>query len=162
MEDKRKTAYRAILEQDESIFHELLSAYYREGEDENTPQEQVDAFIRLLFDQVRTGVIQGRFAVEGSAYIGFSLWAVDAEGFAFSEMPGYGTILEIGFAPSCRSSGHGRAFVAYIESWFRENGVGRCYVCAYGPARTFWERCGYLDSGKTAGSGLPILVKSLS
>ena len=162
MEDRQKTEYRDIRRQDEPIFHKLLNAYYREGEDANTPKEQVDAFIRLLFDQVLARAIQGRLAVEGGEAVGFALWAVDAEGFAFSEMPGYGAILEIGFVPSCRSSGRGRALVALIESWFMENGVVRCYVSAYGPARTFWERCGYMDSGKTAGSGLPLLVKSLS
>jgi hypothetical protein len=44
--------YLTIREQDYHEFHRLANAYYREGEDENTPQEVIDSFIRLMFDKV--------------------------------------------------------------------------------------------------------------
>lgn len=153
--------YPAIRENDEEIFHELLNAYYREGEDENTPQEEVDAFIRLLFEKVIHHEIEGCFAKEGNAYIGFSLWAMDTGNFAFSEMPGAGTILEIGLIKPSRSSGHGKELVSFIENQLRGKNVKQCYVSAYGPAQQFWTQCGYKENGIIAGNGLPIMVKTI-
>lgn len=39
--------YIEICQDDYSAFHELASAYYREGEDADTSQEEIDAFIRF-------------------------------------------------------------------------------------------------------------------
>ena len=144
-----------------SAFHELLNDYYREGEDENTPQEEVDAFIRLLFDQVITNAIDGCIVREGSRNIGFALWAVDTEDFAFSELPGLGTVLEIGIIQPYRASGRGRELLSYIEKQLIEKGVAQCYVSAYGPAQAFWAGCGFADSGRVAENGLPIMIKSI-
>lgn len=147
--------------EDYAPFHELACAYYREGEDADTPQEEMDAFIASLFEMVRSHEIEGCFARIGEKTIGFALWAVDAEGFRFSEMPGFGTILEIGLAKDYRASGLGKAFVAHIERAFLEKDITRCYVSAYGPAQTFWARCGYRENGKKASNGLPMMVKEL-
>ena len=153
--------YPEIREEDYDRFHDLLDAYYREGEDTDTPREEVDGFIRFLFEMVIRREIEGRFAKEGDALIGFCLWAVDTADFPFSEMPGYGTIMEIGLIGPFRSAGRGRELVSYIENRLREKNMTQCYVSAYGPARAFWTRCGYADSGKTAENGLPILVKDI-
>ena len=154
--------YIEICENDYNAFHELASAYYREGEDADTPQEEIDTFIRFMFDKVVNNEINGFFAKEESGYIGFALWAIDTEDFEFSEIPGFGTILEIGFIPSYRSKGNGKELVSYIESRFSKKNVNNCYVSAYGPAQKFWSYCGYVESGKVASNGLPIMVKSIS
>ena len=151
-----------IGEYDYGEFHELTNSYYREGEDENTPQEVIDSFVRLMFDKVINNEIYGCFVKDEHKYIGFALWAVDTEDFAFSEMPGFGTILEIGFIPSYRSKGNGKELVSYIESRFSKKNVNNCYVSAYGPAQKFWSYCGYFENGKVASNGLPIMVKSIS
>ena len=156
-----KLEYPEICEEDFERFHDMLNAYYREGEDADSPQETVDGFIRFLFKRVMRHEIEGCFAKEGRTLIGFGLWAVDTEDFAFSEMPGYGTIMEIGLTGRFRSAGRGREFVSYVESRLREKNITQCYVSAYGPARAFWTHCGYADSGKTAENGLPILVKDI-
>lgn len=153
--------YLAICENDYGIFHDLLDAYYRDGEDENTPQEEMDSFIRFLFEKVIAHEIHGVFAKRENIYIGFGLWAVDTEEFEFSEMPGCGTIMEIGFIPRFRASGFGRSLVMYMEGCMRSRQVNQCYVSAYGPAQAFWERCGYVRNGKTAGNGLQIMVKKI-
>jgi ribosomal protein S18 acetylase RimI-like enzyme len=153
--------YRAINQNDYSIFHELANAYYREGEDENTPQAEIDGFIKFMFDKVVEKEIFGCFATVDGSYVGFALWTVDTESFQFSEIPGYGTILEIGIAKGHRTSGLGRQLVSFVENSLSTGGIKDCYVCAYGPARDFWSRCGYADSGKIAKSGLPIMVKSI-
>lgn len=153
--------YLEIGRKDSGLFHELANAYYREGEDENTPQEEIDAFIRFLFKKVIERDMEGCFAATDDSCIGFALWTVDREGFAFSELPGSGTILEIGLIPSCRGAGHGKEFVAFIESCLRAKKAKQCYVSAYGPAQEFWVHCGYTQTGKTAGNGLPILAKKL-
>ena len=151
-----------IGETDFDAFHKLADAYYREGEDAQTPQEEIDSFISFLFDKVVKGEIYGLFTKNGCEYIGFALWAIDTEDFAFCEIPGFGTILEIGIAPPYRASGRGKEFVSYIEQCIQRFGVKHCYVSAYGPAQTFWENCGYAENGKTANNGLPILTKELT
>lgn len=153
--------YFEISENDYDIFHELANAYYREGEDENTPQEEVDSFIQFLFEKVLKHEIEGYFVKAKSTYIGFALWAIDTEDFEFSEMPGLGTILEIGLIPEYRSSGRGKEFVSYIENHLKKEGVMQCYVSAYGPAQNFWMHCGYVENGKTASNGLPVMVKTI-
>ena len=153
--------YIEICENHYSAFHELANAYYREGEDADTPQEEIDFFIRFLFEKVVNHEIFGYIAMDKNAYVGFALWGVDAEGFAFSEIPGYGTILEIGFIPSHRSKGNGRALVSHIEDCLLKMKINYCYVSAYGPAQKFWSCCGYVAIGKAANNGLPIMVKSI-
>ena len=166
--------YIEICENDYSAFHELANAYYREGEDADTPQEEIDIFIRFLFEKVINHEINGYIAKDKNAYVGFALWGVDTEDFEFSEIPGFGTILEIGFIPSYRSKGNGKELVSYIEGRFRcgqelsdesrfcKKNVNNCYVSAYGPAQKFWSCCGYFENGKVASNGLPIMVKSIS
>lgn len=153
--------YRKIRKEDEHIFHTLLEAYYREGEDADTPQEALDSFIGFLFSQVMDEAIRGCFVLEDGTPVGFALWAVDSDALPFSQLPGLGTILEIGLIPGYRASGRGRALAAYAESRLAEQGIRQCYVCAYQPAQPFWNRCGYTDSGTVADNGLPILIKSI-
>ena len=142
-------------------FHELANAYYREGEDENTPQAEMDAFIGFLFEMVVHEKISGCFIKEGSSIIGFALWAVDTAEFPFSQLPGFGTILEIGIIPSRRGSGLGKELVSHIEEYFRYRNVKHFYVSAYGPAQRFWSSCGYAENGQKADNGLPIMVKAI-
>lgn len=142
-------------------FHALLVPYYREGEDKDTPQEQVDGFIQMLFDLVQQGKINCRLLVRDEAKIGFVLWAIDTEDFDFSELPGMGTILEIGIEKPARRAGVGTQMVQYVEEQLRQSGIRQCYVSAYGPAQDFWKHCGYQFQGANASNGLPIMVKSL-
>ena len=137
-------------------FHTLLNAYYREGEDADTPQSEVDGFIDCLFRLCLEGRISGCIAYEEKA-TGFALWQMDSEDAVFSNKPGYGTILEIGVVPSRRGSGLGKQLADYAES---RMGADRYYVCAYGPAEKFWADCGYTDSGEIANNGLKIMVKA--
>ena len=153
--------YYGIGQQDFAIFRELLTAYYREGEDAETPQAELDAFILFLFEKVTGEEIHGTFVKLGNTCIGFALWAIDTEEFVFSQIPGMGTILEIGFIPSHRSSGYGKKLVAFLEHCLEQQGLQQCYVSAYGPARSFWTHCGYVENGKQASNGLPIMVKRI-
>lgn len=150
-----------IQQDDYATFHQLLNAYYREGEDENTPQEEINSFIRFMFQKIINKEISGCFAKDKNTFIGFSLWAIDTKDFAFSELPGYGTILEIGLIPSYRASGFGKEFVCFIEACLYNKNVKQCYVSAYGPAQKFWELCGYIKNGLIANNGLPIMVKTI-
>ena len=161
MKNDVEVKYCAIGEGDYDAFHELLNEYYRDGEDADTAQEEIDAFIRLLFDKVLSHEIEGCLVKAEEQFIGFVLWGIDTEDFDFSEMPGYGTIMEVGFTGKARSSGHGKELVSYVEDHLREKGIRQCYVSAYGPAQEFWTRCGYADSGRTAENGLPIMIKEL-
>ena len=153
--------YIEIFEDDYSTFHELANAYYRDGEDADTSQEIIDSFIRLMFDKVINKEIYGCFVKDENKYIGFALWAVDTEDFAFSEMPGFGTILEIGLIPSYRSSGLGKNLVAFVENSLQSSNIVQCYVSAYGPAQKFWVSCGYVENGAKASNGLPIMIKTI-
>ena len=151
-----------ISDRDYIHFYDLANAYYREGEDASTPQEQIDQFISFLFDKIVSQEIHGYFVKEDQAYIGFALWALDTEDFAFSEIPGFGTILEIGIQSPYRGCGYGRKLVGFIEQFLSNQGISECYVSAYGPAQKFWSHMGYAESGATASNGLPIMVKSIA
>ena len=85
--------YHEIGESGYDVFRKLADAYYREGEDEKTPQEEIDGFIHFLFEKVVNSEIKGCFAKAGNSCIGFALWAIDTEDFVFREIPGFGTIL---------------------------------------------------------------------
>lgn len=147
--------YVPIIKTDYALFHQLLNRYYREGEDAETPQEEIDSFIQYLFDLCVREKISGCIAYE-NVPVGFVLWNIDTPDGVFSNKPGYGTILEIGITHDHRGQGLGRQLAAYAESQMEVTG---CYVCAYGPAERFWEKCGYLDSGEIAQNGLKLYVK---
>ena len=153
--------YRDITPQDYTRFHHLAEAYYREGADAATAQEEMDAFIRFLFEKVTDGTIQGCFAVLDRADAGFALYAADTPDFPFSQLPGYGTIVEIGLLPAYRGTGDGKALVAFLENRLRGSGITSCYITAYGPAETFWCHCGYAKNGSTGTNGLPIMTKKI-
>lgn len=153
--------FSIIQSHDYDTFHKLLEQYFREGEDADTPQEQVDGFIRMLFDMVLQEKISGRLISMDAVNIGFVLWAIDTEEFEFSELPGMGTILEIGVVNAYRRSGVGIKIVQYVEEQLRNSDVSRCYVSAYGPAQEFWKYCGYRFNGSNAGNGLPLMIKCL-
>lgn len=154
--------YIKIGENDYDEFHRLANMYYREGEDEFTPQELIDSFVLMMFNKLLNNEICGCFVKLELEYIGFALWTIDTEDFAFSEMPGLGTILEIGLISLHRSAGLGKSLVAYIEKCLQNEHVIQCYVSAYGPAQQFWTSCGYVENGLMAKNGLPIMVKCIS
>ena len=137
------------------VFHSLVSDYYRDGEDAQTPQVELDAFIKLLFDLCQTNTISGCIAYEKEA-IGFVLWGIDTVDFPFSNKPGYGTILEIGVVPAMRNTGLGKQLAEYAQNAMN---CGKYYVCAYGPAQEFWKKCGYRDTGEIAENKLRIFEK---
>ena len=150
-----------ICENDYNTFHELLNSYYREGEDANTPQEVIDSFIRLMFEKLVNNELYGCFLKNANEHIGFVLWTVDNENFEFSEMPGLGTILEIGIKTSCRGYGLGKELVAYVEENLQRRKITQCYVSSYGPAQNFWRSCGYKENGFMASNGLPVMIKTI-
>jgi GNAT superfamily N-acetyltransferase len=148
-----------ISEEGRDAFFRLLTDYYREGEDADTPQEEIDGFIGLLFSMLLSGKAEGCFLMEDGREAGFALWALDTEDFDFSELPGCGTLLEIGVAKDFRKRGLGLMLVNHAEEKLREMGAARFYVSAYGPAREFWRRCGYEETGAEASNGLPLMIK---
>ena len=146
---------KRITQENDSVFRKLLTDYYRDGEDADTPQADLDRFIGVLYELCQSGTICGCIAYEGSP-VGFVLWGMDGEDFPFSNKPGYGTILEIGVVPEMRGSGLGKKLVQYAEDALN---CHKMYVCAYGPAEGFWENCGYRDRGEIGTNGLKILEK---
>ena len=154
-----RLTFKSLTADDYPLFHRLLCAYYREGEDADTGQAQLDEFIRYLFDLCLTNRISGALAVQ-DVPVGFVLWMID-DGSVFSNLPDYGTILEIGVVEQYRKIGLGRKLADYAEGQIISCGTSKLYVCAYGPAVGFWMGCGYRDTGKTAENGLPILTKTV-
>ena len=69
--------------------------------------------------------------------------------------------MEIGIVKQYRNRRYGVKLMSHIEDKLLEKGIADCYVSAYGPAQAFWSRCGFEDSGRTAGNGLPIMIKSI-
>ena len=137
----------------------LAYDYYKDGEDAETPDDDIYAFIRTLFEMIDFRQIFGYLAYIGKQAAGFCIWGIDGEHFPFSEMRGYGTIMEIGIVKSMQRKGLGKEFVSYIEADMSNNGVDKCYVSAYGKALKFWSLCDYEAIGKTAGNGLPLMTK---
>ena len=153
--------YPGISNGDYDTFHSLLTCYYREAEDKDTPQEDIDAFIRLLFDKILSGDIGGCFAVVNHCPAGFALWMIDTAQSEFSEISGFGTILEIGLEKEFRNRGIGISLACFAERQMTASGVDGLYVCAYGPAQGFWLKCGYREYKRIAKNGLPILIKEI-
>ena len=144
---------------DYPVFHELLTAYYRDGEDADTEQAVLDGFIESLFSMVMEQKIQGAFMVQDGEVAGFALWMIDTPDGIFSEIPGYGTILEIGVSPAYRGNAFGFQMVKHVEAQMKLSGVEHFYVSVYPPADGFWTKCGYRKTEKIASNGLTIYQK---
>ena len=151
--------FKPITKDDHQRFEALMIEYYREGEDADTPIDTIKDFIEILFQMICSGSINGAMWKCDGRYEGFCLWMKDEAQSDFSEIPGYGTILEIGVSSEFRKQGIGIAIVQQAEAQMKKAGVQRFYVSAYGPAESFWERCGYKKTERMAQNGLPIFVK---
>ena len=152
--------YKKIDDTNDAVFHLLMVDYYRDGEDRDTPLEEIDSFIQLLFGQIMSNAIKGCLAYSDcDTAVGFVLWMKDRPESDFSEMPGYGTILEIGLARQYRKHGMGKEIVRFAEEQMKNDGVDGFYVLAYGPAQDFWARCGYANSHRSGANKLPIFMK---
>ena len=151
--------FQELCRADYSVFHELLTAYYRDGEDADTEQAVLDGFIESLFSMVMEQKIQGLFMVQNEEAVGFALWMVDTPDGLFSEIPGYGTFLEIGVSPAYRGNGFGFQAVQHVEAQMKQNGIEYFYVSVYPPADGFWTKCGYRKTEKIASNGLMIYQK---
>lgn len=152
-------SFNEITKNNYDLFSNLLVEYYREGEDSETDIDTISGFIDKLFDLVEQGEIAGRIVKSGDDPVGICLWMNDTIDKDFREIPGYGTILEIGVRKKYREGGYGTQIVKYAEQQMRSNGISSFYVSAYGPAETFWEKCGYVKTEKMASNGLPIFIK---
>lgn len=111
--------------------------------------------IRYLFDLYKKESISGAIAWEAEP-VGFALWQMDTPDSPFSQRPGWGTILEIGIVPEFRGRGYGYSLVHHVENVVQAE---KRYVCAYGPAEGFWQKCGYRDSGGFASNDLKLYIK---
>lgn len=151
--------FTELNEKNYESLHQLMLAYYREGEDAETSEDELDSFIGMLFNAVMTKEIDGRLVKVDGKIAGFVLYALDKEDGMFSEIPEHGTILEIGISTAFRGRGLGKAVVDFAEAELKKCGAKGMYVCAYGSAERFWEKCGYQKSDKIADNGLPIFMK---
>ena len=151
--------FQELCRADYPVFHELLTAYYRDGEDADTEQAVLDGFIESLFSMVMEQKIQGLFMVQDGEVVGFALWMIDIPDSLFSEIPGYGTFLEIGVSPAYRGNGFGFQAVQHVEAQMKQNGIEHFYVSVYPPADGFWTKCCYTKTEKIASNGLTIYQK---
>lgn len=140
--------------------HDLLTAYYREGEDADTPQEALDGFISYLTELLQKHILRGEVALDGETPAGFVLYAQDEPDYPFPECPGMGTIAEISVIPDHRTLGLGCELVRRAEDALRAS-CRQMYVCAHASAQSFWEKRGYVPCGRTASNDLPLLIKAL-
>ena len=138
-----------------------MTDYYRNAEDADTPQQEIEDFIHMLFDMIQLGSIRGKLLYYDNVAVGFVLWGIDKEDDMFCEMPGYGTILEICVNEDCRMNGIGTAAVNYAEADMLNNGAKGLYVLAHPDAQGFWQRLGYIDSGNIGGNKLPVCIKAI-
>ena len=158
-EDGVVMEFREINHDNYDLFRDLMTNYLREGEDQYTAQDVIDHYVAKLFDMMNAKDLFGRLGYEGEKEVGFILYMKDTKESDYSEKPGFGTIAEIGLKEEHRNKGIGKIFVDYAETQLNQLGVEGCYVSAYGPAQSFWKRCGYIEKGETASNGLPIYVK---
>lgn len=156
---KSMIEYKKLQRYDYPVFRELMTAYYRDGEDAETEQSVLDSFIADLFSMVTEDKIQGCFMFSDETLLGFVLYMIDTPGCAFSEIPNYGTFLEIGIVPSMRGKGYGAQAVADIERQMRQEGAEHFYVTAYPLAAGFWTKRGYTKTEDVASNGLFIYKK---
>lgn len=140
-------------------FMSLLTEYYREGEDADTNQTVINEFIARLYELIEQNKICGRLVLQGEVVVGFVLWMLDTAESEFSELPGYGTILEIGVSKENRLKGIGTQIVDYVENLMQKSGIKNFYVSAYEPASVFWEKCKYIKTTNKASNDLFIYKK---
>ena len=153
--------FKDINQENFKLFHDFMNDYYRDGEDADTSQDEIDRFIKKLFDLIQEKLMFGVLSYYNNIFIGIVIWMKDSRNQDFSVMPGYGTIAEIGIIPSMRKKGLGCVLVDYAEKELIKLNIKGIYVTAYGPALNFWKKQGYMQSEEVTSKGLPILIKYL-
>lgn len=154
-----KIDYINISKDNYNIFYDLMLEYYRDGEDSNTPQHIIDAFIKQQFNMIVEDKTQGKLISVNHEIVGFIIWMIDEKSSDYSIIPGYGTILEVGLVKNFRNKGIGKIVVKYAEKQMFLKEVNNFYVTVYNPAKIFWESCGYIKTEKIAFNGLQIYKK---
>ncbi|MFR5889948.1 MAG: hypothetical protein ACLUFM_03090 [Lachnospiraceae bacterium] len=120
------------------VFHRLLTDYYRDGEDAQTPQEELDGFIEMLFELRTKGAVSGCIAYEKDA-LGFIIYGLDTKDFVFKQAR---------LRRSGSGSFHPRAAAAWASARKirrRGDGLRKYYVCAYDRGELL-EKCSYRDA----------------
>lgn len=137
----------------------LMIPYFRDGEDADTPIDEICEFIEALYHMAERNEISGAILSVDGVDAGFVLFMQDRADSDFSELVGYGTILEIGLAPDFKGKGLGRTLVRHAESELEAIGIDEYYVSAYGPAQSFWLHMGYEPTARLAHNGLELHIK---
>lgn len=51
--------YHKISKVNYELFHQMMTDYYRDGDDANTAQELIDQMIELLYEQMENHALEG-------------------------------------------------------------------------------------------------------
>lgn len=154
--------FKQLKEENFKVFHDFMSDYYKDGEDSDTPQDEIDMFIKKLFSLIQEKIMYGVSAYLNDIFIGVVIWMKDTKEHEFSVIPEYGTIAEIGVIQSMRNRGVGCVLVDYAEREIIKLNIDKVYVIAYEEALSFWKKRGYKQSVQLKSKGLPVLIKKLS
>ena len=109
--------------------------------------------------QCESGRIHIALAWDGGEPAGFSVYQIDAPESDWCKRPGWGFIREFYIKPKYRTNGLGAHLAAYTEEALKKLGADKLYLTS-GPAATFWEKCGWKNTGAFCSNDLVILEKA--
>lgn len=136
----------------------LMLDYYRVS-DPDESDAMLEAYADTLLELLDAEVLDCRLALEDSTPIGFTIFTKDRKGTDFTELPGYGTIMELFVLPEYRHKGIGTHMVEEAEALLRQKNILGCYICAHESSAPFWAKLGYADSGEKGTNDLPLWIK---
>lgn len=145
--------------ENQPALHDLMLDYYRAADSESGDMV-LDAYVETLLDLVNAQVLDCRLADQDGAALGFAIFTKDRKGTDFTEMPGYGTIMELYVLPEYQRRGIGTQLAQEAEKLLREQDVKGFYICAYEAANGFWEKLGYKDSGEVGTNEQALWIKA--
>ena len=110
--------------------------------------------------QAERGLSEIRIAVDGGIALGFAVFQIDRPGSDWCKRPGWGFIREFYVEKLVRREGIGRLLAARAEETLREMGARRLYLTTKN-AGTFWEACGYTQTGGQLDNGQWVYEKEI-
>lgn len=146
--------------QDKKLTFELLNddnkeAFFALLEECDVAQER----IRELYALTMADKVRARLCRLGAKPIGFITYMRDVEDAPFSQLPGHGTILNVGLTEAMRGQALSDKLIAYAEDDLRLSRVDGLYVTATKELIPFWQKHGYEKTNRLSTDYLPLLVK---
>ncbi len=139
---ENKLVFELLTPENYKILKDMMRAMYKETSG-NASEDEIEKQILQFFDLLQEGKIKARLSRKGSTYMGFIFYMKDEKNTPYTQISGYGTVLQLGVLPKYRTSGIGTLMLKYAEDELKFLNIEGYYVRVTDENKDFFKKQGY-------------------